>query len=435
MSAKEVSINVEHLTRVEGHGNIVLNAKNGEVKKVEWQVSEAPRFFESFVRNRPYTELSHLTSRICGICSIGHALASLKATENAMDITISKQTKLLRKIALHGENMQSHILHVGYLVAPDLFKVGSVFPLISSAPETVKKIIKLHRLANEMSELLCGRTTHPISLVPGGFSNIPSEKQLQTLKQRLVDSLPTCTDVANVILDNAHMLPDFTRETEYIGLTSKEEYALYDGIVGSTDTGTHPVEDYESVVNEFVVPQSTAKYTKHNRDSYMVGALARFNLNADLLSPSAKELAKKFDLQPINYNPFMNNIAQIVEYVHSVEDSIEIIDALLDRGLNCSEKPAKFVIKEGRGVGAIEVPRGILFHDYTYNKEGICTKANCVIPTNQNHNNIQKDMEVFAPDLLEKSKEEITLNLEMLVRAYDPCISCSTHYLDVKFVD
>jgi sulfhydrogenase subunit alpha len=435
MSAKEVSINVEHLTRVEGHGNIVLNAKNGEVKKVEWQVSEAPRFFESFVRNRPYTELSHLTSRICGICSIGHALASLKATEDAMDIKISNQTELLRKIALHGENMQSHILHVGYLVAPDLFKVGSVFPLISSAPETVKKIIKLHRLANEMSELLCGRTTHPISLVPGGFSTIPSEKQLQTLKQRLVDSLPTCNEVANVILDNAHMLPDFTRETEYIGLTSKDEYALYDGIIGSTDTGTHPVEDYESVVNEFVVPQSTAKYTKHNRDSYMVGALARFNLNADLLSPSAKELAKKFDLQPINYNPFMNNIAQIVEYVHSVEDSIEIIDTLLDRGLNCSEKPAKFVIKAGRGVGAIEVPRGILFHDYTYNKEGICTKANCVIPTNQNHNNIQKDMEVFAPDLLEKPKEEITLNLEMLVRAYDPCISCSTHYLDVKFVD
>ena len=434
-AAKEVSINVEHLTRVEGHGNIVLNAKNGDVKKIEWQVSEAPRFFESFVRNRPYTELSHLTSRICGICSIGHALASLKATENAMDIKISKQTELLRKIALHGENMQSHILHVGYLVAPDLFKVGSVFPLISSAPETVKKIIKLHRLANEMSELLCGRTTHPISLVPGGFSEIPSEKQLQNLKKRLVESLPTCTEVANVILDNAGMLPDFTRETEYIGLTGKNEYALYDGIVGSTDTGTHPVKDYESVVNEFVVPQSTAKYTKHNRESYMVGALARFNLNADLLSPSAKELAKKFDLQPINYNPFMNNIAQIVEYVHSVEDSIQLIDTILDQGLKCDEKPTKFVIKKGRGVGAIEVPRGILFHDYTYNKEGICTKANCVIPTNQNHNNIQKDMEVFAPDLLEKPKDEITLNLEMLVRAYDPCISCSTHYLDVKFVD
>lgn len=434
-TSKEVSINVEHLTRVEGHGNIVLNAKNGDVKKVEWQISEAPRFFESFVRNRPYTELSHLTSRICGICSIGHALASLKATENAMDIKISKQTELLRKIALHGENMQSHILHVGYLVAPDLFKVGSVFPLISSATDTVKKIISLHRLANEMSELLCGRTTHPISLVPGGFSEIPSQKQLRNLKKRLVDSLSTCNEVANVILDNADKLPDFTRETEYIGLTDKDEYALYDGMIGSTDTGSHPVEQYESIVNEFVVPQSTAKYCKHNRQSYMVGALARFNLNADLLSPSAKDLAKKFDLQPINYNPFMNNVAQIVEYVHSVEDSIELIDTMLEAGLDRYEKPTKFVIKEGRGVGAIEVPRGILFHDYTYNKEGICTKANCVIPTNQNHNNIQKDMESFAPKLLDKPKEEITLNLEMLVRAYDPCISCSTHYLDVQFVD
>ncbi|MFO8077287.1 MAG: Ni/Fe hydrogenase subunit alpha [Thermoplasmatota archaeon] len=436
MSAnKEVSINVEHLTRVEGHGNIVLNAKNGEIEQVQWQVSEAPRFFESFVRNRPFTELSHLTSRICGICSIGHSLASLKATENAMNIKISKQTKMLRKIALHGENMQSHILHVGYLVSPDLFKVGSVFPLIGSAPDTVKKIIYLHRLANEMSELLCGRTTHPISLVPGGFSEIPSERQLQRLKKRLQESMSTCEDVAQVILDNADKLPDFTRETEYIALTRKDEYALYDGVIGSTDTGTHPVKEYESVVNEFVVPQSTAKYCKHQRESYMVGALARFNLNADLLHPKAKAVADQFNLSAINYNPFMNNVAQIIEYVHSVEDSIALIDALLEKGLNPEEKPVEFTVKKGRGVGAIEVPRGILFHDYTYDKNGICTKANCVIPTNQNHNNIQKDMEVFAPDLLKKTKKEITLNLEMLVRAYDPCISCSTHYLDVSFVD
>jgi len=434
-SSKEVSINVEHLTRVEGHGNIVLNAKNGAVKNVEWQISEAPRFFESFVRGRPFNELSHITSRICGICSIGHALASLKATENAMDIPLSNQTELLRKIALHGENMQSHILHVGYLVSPDLFKVGSVFPLISSAPDIVKKIISLHRLANEMSELLCGRTTHPITLLPGGFSQVPSEKQLRHLKERLIDSRSTCTEVAQVILDNVDKLPNFTRETEYIALTTTDEYALYDGIIGSTDTGTHSLEEYESIANEFVVPQSTAKYCKHNRESYMVGALARFNLNADLLSPSAKDLAEQFKLKPINYNPFMNNIAQLVEYVHSIEDSIMLIDRLLDSGINKKERPSKYIIKEGRGIGAIEVPRGILFHDYTYNKKGICTKANCIIPTNQNHNNIQKDMEVFAPSLLDKSKQEITLSLEMLVRAYDPCISCSTHYLDVKFIN
>ena len=430
--SKEVQIHVEHLTRVEGHGNILMNAKDGSIKNVEWQISEAPRFFESFVRGRPYHELSHITSRICGICSIGHALASLKATEAAMNIPVSDQTVMLRKLALHGENMQSHILHVGYLVAPDLFGVGSVIPLVSSAPEVVKKIIALHRLANEMSDLLCGRTTHPITLIPGGFSEIPSEKQLLHLKSRLTDIILICEEVATVVLENADKLPDFSRETEYIGLTSKDEYALYDGDIGSTDTKPIDVDKYESVVNEFTVQQSTAKYCKHKRQSYMVGALARFNINADLLHPLAKKWAKKFGLKPVCYNPFMNNIAQLVEYVHSVEDSIALIDAILDAGLNRLERP-KYSISKGRGVGAVEVPRGILFHDYTYNDEGICTKANCVIPTNQNHNNIQHDMEAFAPTLLDRPEKEIELNLEMLVRAYDPCISCSTHYLDVTF--
>jgi len=433
--SKNIAINVEHVTRVEGHGNIVMNANNGKLSKIEWQVSEAPRFFESFVRGRPYNELSHITSRICGICSIGHSLASLKATENALDIPISKQTELLRKIGLHGENMQSHILHVGYLVAPDLFHVGSVFPLVKSAPEIVKKIISLHRLANEMSDLICGRTIHPITLVPGGFSSVPTKKQLLQLKKRLEDSRSIFNDVAGVILDNADKLPNFSRKTEYISLTAKNEYALYDGMLGSTDA-KDPIDvaDYASVVNEFIVPQSTAKYCKHKRESYMVGALARFNNNASLLHPDAKKWADTFKLKPVSYNPFMNNVAQMIEFIHSVEDSIELIDTVIEVGINHDEKP-KRRIKAGRGIGAVEVPRGLLIHDYTYDAKGICTKANCVIPTNQNHNNIQHDMESFAPTLLDLSKKEIELNLEMLVRAYDPCISCSTHYLDVTFVD
>ena len=432
--SKNIAINVEHLTRVEGHGNIVMNATNGKLSKIEWQVSEAPRFFESFVRGRPYNELSHITSRICGICSIGHSLASLKATENALDITVSKQTELLRKIGLHGENMQSHILHVGYLVAPDLFHVGSVFPLVKSAPEIVKKIISLHRLANEMSDLICGRTIHPITLIPGGFSSIPSEKRLILLKKRLEDSRSTINEVAGVILDNAGKLPGFSRETEYVSLTTNNEYALYDGMIGSTDADPIDVTDYASVVNEFVVPQSTAKYCKHKRESYMVGALARFNNNASLLHKEAKKWANTFSLKPVSYNPFMNNVAQVVELIHSVEDSIELIDAVIDMGIKHDERP-KRKVKAGRGIGAVEVPRGLLIHDYTYDAKGICIKANCVIPTNQNHNNIQLDMESFAPTLLDMSKKEIELNLEMLVRAYDPCISCSTHYLDVTFVD
>jgi len=432
--SKAININIEHVTRVEGHGNIVLNVKKGKIEKLQWQISEAPRFFEAMLRGRHYDELQTITSRICGICSIGHSLASLKATEDALGIKITKQTGLLRRLAINAENMQSHILHVGYLVVPDLFGVGSVFPLVETKyKDSLLQIVKLHRLSNEMSDLICGRTTHPIRLVVGGFSAIPTKKQLINLKKNLENGLRTASLVADVIKSVSTKLPDFTRETEYIGLSSNKEYALYEGDITSTDTGKHPdYKNYASVMKEFLVPYSTAKHVKHNRDSYMVGALARFNLNSKQLHPIAKEIAEMFGLRPISYNPFMNNIAQIIEFVHNIEDSIKIIDYLIDEGIN-DEKPLPIKLKAGRGVGIVEVPRGILVHDYTLDKNGNCIKANCIIPTNQNHANIQKDMEAFVPQILDKTEKEIELNLEMLVRAYDPCISCSTHYLDVKF--
>jgi len=433
--SKNVDICIEHVTRVEGHGNIVLNVKKGKIEKIEWQISEAPRFFEAMLRERDYTELRTITSRICGICSIGHSLASLKATEDALGVENTEQTGIFRRLAINAENMQSHILHVGYLAVPDLLGVGSVFPLVGSKhQDTLLKIVKLHRLSNEMSDLICGRTTHPITLVVGGFSHLPSEKQLLNLKEKLKDGLKTTQEVAEVIKSVENNFPDFTRETEYIGLTSEEEYALYDGDIASTDTGRHPdYKNYKEIMKEYVVPFSTAKHAKHKRDSYMVGALARFNLNSKMLHPTAQKVANLFGLKPIDYNPFMNNIAQLVEFVHNIEDSIKWIDKLSDEGFEY-EKPVDIQVRKGRGVGIVEVPRGILVHDYTLNEKGKCVKANCIIPTNQNHANIQKDMEEFVPKIINKPKKEIELNLEMLVRAYDPCISCSTHYLDVKFV-
>jgi sulfhydrogenase subunit alpha len=432
--SKDFSVHVEHVTRVEGHGNIILDVKNGRIEKLQWNVVEAPRFFEAMLRGQHYNELRPITSRICGICSIGHSLASLKATEDALGVKITKQTAVLRRLAIHAENMQSHILHIGYLVAPDLFGVGSVFPLVGKHTDTVLKIVKLHRLANEMSDLICGRTIHPIRLVVGGFSLVPTEKQLLQLKNQLAEARELTNDLARVVQSVADKVPTFTRETEYIGLTSDSEYALYDGILASTDTGRHTAyRDYKEVINEFFVPQSTAKYAKHARESYMVGALARFNLNSAQLHPAAQEVARMFGLKPPVYNPFMNTIAQLVELSHSIEDSLLIIDSLLDQGIK-PEKPIKPVVKAGRGVGLVEVPRGLLVHEYTLNSKGYCTKANCIIPTNQNHANIQLDMEKLVPQILNKSEKEIELTLEMLVRAYDPCISCSTHYLDVEFI-
>jgi sulfhydrogenase subunit alpha len=436
MKNPNFNIEVHHVTRVEGHGNIYVNVKNGVIERCEWNISEAPRFFEAMLVGRQWNELHHITSRICGICSIGHTLASLRATETAMDIKISAQDLKLRKIALHAENMQSHLLHLGFLVLPDLMGVGSVIPLASSNPEEVKTVLQLHRLANEMSTLLCGRTTHPQRLIPGGFSKIPSTKELKALKKKLQDSVPKLQAVAELFKSTAHKFPDFTRETEFIALTKPDEYALYDGDIASSDTGTAPATEYLSFANEYIVPISTAKRSKHVRDSYMVGALARLNINYDRLSPLAKKTAEMFDLKPMCHNPFMNNIAQLVEVVHNVEDSIRLIDELEAAGLQPQPDyyQPEITVKAGRGVGAVEVPRGILFHDYTYNQKGICTKANCVIPTNQNHGNIELDLKALLPKVINKTEKEIELSLEMLVRAYDPCISCSTHCLRVHFV-
>jgi coenzyme F420-reducing hydrogenase alpha subunit len=436
MKDKNFDVEVHHITRVEGHGNIYVNVKNGTLERCEWSIPEAPRFFEAMVVGRKWSELHHITSRICGICSIGHTLASLRATEAAMGITISDQDLKLRKLALHGENMQSHVLHLGFLVLPDLMRVGSVIPLASSNPEEVKTVLRLHRLANEMSDMICGRTTHPQRLIPGGFSKLPTMRELTALRDRLKDSVPDLLAVAKLFQSLAPKLPDFVRETEFIALTKPDEYALYDGKIGSTDTDSAPASEYLSFTNEYIVPHSTAKRAKHKRDSYMVGALARLNINYDLLSPLAKKTAEMFGLKPVCHNPFMNNIAQLVEVVHSVEDSIRLINELEAAGLQSQPdyNNPEVKVKAGRGVGAVEVPRGILFHDYTYNDKGVCTKANCIIPTNQNHGNIELDMKALVPKIMGKTPKEIELNLEMLVRAYDPCISCSTHAVKVHFV-
>jgi len=436
MKNSTVDVEVNHVTRVEGHGNIYVNVRKGIIEKCEWNISEAPRFFEAMVVGRQWNELHHITSRICGICSIGHTLASLRATESAMGITVSDQDLKLRKLALHAENMQSHILHLGFLVLPDLMGVGSVIPLTSSNPEEVKTVLRLHRNANEMSSLICGRTTHPQRLMPGGFSKIPSTKELMELRKKLKDSIPELQAIADLFKSLAHKFPDFARETEFIALTKPDEYALYDGDIASSTTGTASVNEYLSYANEYIVPTSTAKWTKHARESYMVGALARLNINYDRLSPLARKIARIFGLKPVCHNPFMNNVAQLVEVVHSVEDSIRLINELESTGLQPQpdyNKP-EVKVKAGRGVGAVEVPRGILFHDYTYNERGVCTKANCIIPTNQNHGNIELDMKALVPKMLDKTEKEIELSLEMLVRAYDPCISCSTHYVKVHFV-
>ncbi len=426
---KQVNVNVHQVTRVEGHGNIVLNAKNGKIEELRWEVPESPRFFEAMLRGRYYTDVPYIASRICGICSIGHTTASIQATEAAFGIKPSEQTVLLRKLLYNAEILESHVLHAYFLAAPDFLGVGSVFPLVETHKDAVLRALRLKRLAYNLAEALAGRKTHPLSCLVGGFAKLPDLGELESLRKRLEEALVDFD--ATVELFKTLKIPDFTRETEYIALKDPDEYAFISGQIASTDAGIAPLSNYLEVTNEFCVPHSTAKYTKNKRDSYMVGALARFNINHDQLLPEAKKAASELGLTAPCHNPFMITVAQVVEAVHAAIDSVNLIDRILARGLE--EEDNRVKVRAGRGIGAVEVPRGILFHDYTYDKDGVLLKANCIIPTNQNHNNIQKDMEALVPLILDRPEDEIRLKLEMLVRAYDPCISCSTHVLDVIF--
>ncbi len=421
-------IDVHHVTRVEGHGNIFVEVADGVMKECRLDIVETPRFFEAMLRGRPYLEASHITSRICGICATGHATASLRASEKALGVELSEQTELLRKLTFHGEILDSHVLHVYMLVAPDFLGVGSVIPLATTNPDVVLRALRMKKLAGDICAVVAGRHTHPIAMTVGGFTHFPSAGELKALRQRLVDS----REDVDATVDLAAQLPwpQFERDTEYISLHKPDEYAFIDGEILSSDGPRIPAERYTDVTNEYLVPHSSAKHTRFQRSSYMVGALARFNNNFDQLNPRAKDAAARLGLKPKVTNPFLNTAAQVVEIAHCVEDAIQVIDKLLGSEIK-PEKPAPVHLEDCQGVGVCEVPRGMLIHHYWINESGNITGANCIIPTNQNLANLEADMKNLVPAILDQPAEAMQHQLEMLVRAYDPCISCSVHVLKV----
>lgn len=441
MNKRNIKINVEYLTRVEGHGNIVVDVKEGKLDMCNLEIVESPRLFEAMLRGRSVFEAQHITSRICGICSCGHTLASIQAAEDALEFAPSAQTIKLRKLLLHYEILDSHLLHIYLLVAPDLLGVKSFVPLIDTHNKVVRRALRMKKTCNDVCDILVGRHVHPISAIVGGFTKLPRVKDLDAMLAMLEGMRPDME--ASVELFKAVNIPEFERDSEYVGLVSDDnEYPLLMGDLGSTDGVRMKKKDYRKVTNEFVVPHSSAKHTKLSRDSFAVGALARFNLSYDKLHPKAKAAAEAIGIKPKCINPYMNTAAQLVECVHCLEDAIQIITDFKSEGINYDEEILVGVneknvipVKAGKGVGAVEVPRGILYHEYEIDDEGKMVHANCVIPTNQNTNNVEHDMRKLVPELLSKSDEEITLALEMLVRAYDPCISCSAHFLDVRFVN
>ncbi len=430
---KSWTIQVDHVTRVEGHGSIRISTRDGKVEELKLSIVEAHRFFESFTDGMLPHEIPWIVGRICGICCVGHQLAASKAVEAALGLTVSAQSQRLRKLLNESQILQSHLLHVYFLAVPDYLGAPSVLPLIKTHPEVVKRALKLKHLANEFTTVIGGRALHPMSNTLRGWRKLPALDKLEQIHARLRAALPDLDATVNIV--KSLKIPEFERETEYVSLKHPQEYALYDGEIYSSDSGASvPVSEYRSVTNEFTVPHSTAKWARWHRESYMVGALARVNNNYDQLHPAAQQAAETLGLRTPCCNPYMNNVAQVVEIVHCAHNSLAMLEQVLDEGL--AKEDIGYTPGPGHGVGAIEVPRGTLFHEFRFDEQGRCSGADAVIPTSQNINNIERDMKAFAPRMLaEMPRDELTLHLEMLLRAYDPCISCSVHMLDVEFVD
>ncbi len=418
-------IKVNRLTRVEGHGNIRIKILDGQVQEASWNVVETPRFFEAMLVGKHWENAPYICGRICGICSIGHTLASIRAIENAFGVVPDKQTAMLRLILKHMETLQSHLLHLYFLAAPDFLKVGSVLPLVESHPEVVQRAARMKLLANDACDIIGGRRLHPTRPVVGGFTMLPEKSELELIKSRLEALVPDL--LATSDLFQTFNLPDFVRETEFVSLKGEDHYPFIGGDLLSTDGVLKSEENYLEMTNEYIVDSSTSKLSKLSRDSFAAGALARLNNNFSLLHPTAREISESFSLTPVNHNPYMNNIAQLVECVHVVLDSVTMIEELLGNPWQEPRQPV--TARAGLGVGAVEVPRGILYHCYEFDDAGKVLNTDCVIPTSQNNANIHYDIIELARQSAEqgKSDSEIQFLAEMLVRAYDPCISCSVH--------
>ena len=424
------SIVVDEVCRVEGHGGITVTVQNGKLSKVHFDIFEGSRFFEPLLKGRPYDEVASLTSRICAICSFGHTIASLQATEDAFGVTVTPQTTRLRDLMMQAEMIESHTLHLFCLALPDLLGYPSALHMAADHKEKVVMGLGLKKLGNTMREILGGRAIHPCNAVVGGFGKLPTADELLSLRDPLQKAGADARKTIDLL--SALELPNFPESpTVYAALDSAGGIYGYFGKEVLVSTGDRlDIHEYRKLTNERTVSHSHAKHSLFSESPFMTGALARLILNEKKLRGQAQAAQQRLGLKLPSHNIFANNLAQAVELVFSIERSLEIIEELVREGIQ-EESPPKVMPKAGMGVGAVEVPRGTLYHAYRYDDQGRIREADIITPTAQNLANVEKDFRAALDRLPQEPKDSMAFKLEMVARAYDPCISCSVHLIEI----
>ena len=431
------TIVIDHLARVEGHGGVTVELDGNAIRNVRFDIFEGARLLEKAVRGRGFADVSPVASRICAICSVAHSLTSLKATEQAFGVTLSSQTELLRELLYRGENIESHALHLFFLAVPDYLNLPSAVALAASNPEAVMLGLRLKKLGNTIQEVIGGRAVHPVNAIPGGFGRLPTEDDLITLRQALLQGM---TD-SEAAIDLVASLPptEFcAAETSLAALVSPADYGYYAGDeVVVMDGGTRkrfPAAGYRSFTNEQAVAHSHAKHSSLDGTPFMVGALARVAVRQESLPARGVAAIRKLGLCLPSGNPMDNNKAQAVELAVDIELALDAVDRLIRKGLR-PERPAPVQPRAGTGTAVTEAPRGLLVHSYQYDGDGRLVSADVITPTGMNAATVENHLRRTAEQNPESAETALRAKLEMVVRAYDPCISCAVHLVHKRHGD
>ncbi len=424
----ERTIKVTALTRVEGEGGLYIKLRENAVEDVRLEIYEPPRLFEALLCGRQLEDVPDITARICGICPVAYQMSSVHALEAALGITISPEIRRLRRLLYCGEWIESHALHVYLLNAPDFLGFESGLEMAESFPEAVKRGLRMKKHGNQLLEVLGGRAIHPINVAVGGFYRAPRRDDLQ----RLIPDFEWCLQAAveTTRWVAGFQFPDFSCDYQLVSLAHDDEYPMNEGRVVTSAGESIAVDDYEEEFEERHVEHSTALHSlrKKTGDTYLVGPLARVGLNLDQLSPTARRLADEVGIAWPTGNPFHGIVARGIELIHAFEEALSIL-----RDYQPARPPRldySYVL--GAGCAATEAPRGLLYHRYAIDADGRVLEAKIVPPTSQNQPQIEADLREWIPQALSDDEARTSRQCENLVRCYDPCISCSTHFLKVK---
>jgi coenzyme F420-reducing hydrogenase alpha subunit len=429
----DINISIENLSKIEGHLDMDVYIKDNEITGVEFKIMENKRFFEKAIIGKPFVQIPQLLSRICGTCSIAHLLAAIEAVEDALDYKPSEQTTLLRKLLTYGLMIRDHALHLYVFTLPDVIGKDSILDFDENDElehQLLHDMFDIKRAGNKLSTAVGGRAVHAPFPAPGGFLKCPTQEELAAAREELLKVRDKIFLILKVFDECNFTLK---RKTKFVGLKT-DDYSFLEGPALCSEGGfCVPEKHFRSQLHEVVIPYSTAKAYTLKGEEYMVGSLARMNVNREALHKNTKKDAKKYIDRFPSTDVYHNNLAQAIETLHSIDHAVEIIE-----NLKVKPVPAdKLTQKAGEGVGVIEAPRGTLYHYVKLDDAGNVLDAEVVVPTAQNQINIENDIRHLVQEHLDKDGENLDQDLvrfeiEKLIRAYDPCMSCATHFLKLN---